>query len=225
MLAGVSVDYYVRLEQGREQSPSPQVAQAIGRALRLDEHGLAHLYRLAGLTPLRTASTASAVDPQLAALIDEWPEHPAIVLGHAFDVIATNSLGEALFLGFPSTRNLLESTFLEPATRALYTDWEIVATSSVAGFRLLEAAQPDDPRIRQVRDGLLASDTEFAAMWTDHEVRGRRMTTKRFRHPVAGDLELHIQTFDVRSAPGQELVIYRAEPGSPSASALGKLRD
>ena len=223
-LADVSVDYYMRLEQGRETSPSPQVAAAIGTALQLDEHALAHLYRLAGLTPPRTIPTAAAVDPQLAAFLDEWPEHPAMVLGQAFDVLAANPLAEALFLGFGPTRNLLESVFLDPAAAVLYRDWDTVAASMVASFRLLDAAQPRESRIAKVRGNLLAADPRFAALWTGAEVRGSRLTSKRFRHPLAGDLDLHLQAFDVRSAPGQELVVYRAEPGSPSSAALRALQ-
>ncbi|WP_431246505.1 helix-turn-helix transcriptional regulator [Leifsonia xyli] len=222
--ADVSVDYYTRLEQGREVSPSPAVAESIGRALALDEHGIAHLYRLAGLTPMRGKSTPSTVDPRLHALLMEWREHPALILGHAFDVLDTNPLGEALFLGFPQSRNMLESLFVDPVARSLYVDWEQIADSTIAGFRLLESAQPRDPRIAELRDGLLAASPEFRSYWNEHRVQGRRLETKRFRHPLVGDLTLNIHSFDVRSTPGQELVVYRAEPGTVSARRLGRLR-
>lgn len=223
LLADVSVDYYMRLEQGRELSPSAQVAAGIGGALLLDEHGLAHLYRLAGLTPPRTTATDATADPQLVAFLNEWPDHPAVVLGQAFDVLAANPLAEALFLGFRPGRNLLQSVFLDPAAGALYRDWDVVAASMVAGFRLLEARQPQDPRISTVRAQLLA-DPRFNALWTSPAVRGERLRSKRFRHPAAGDLELHLQAFDVRASAGQELVLYRAEPGSASAAALRTLQ-
>jgi transcriptional regulator with XRE-family HTH domain len=222
-LAGVSVDYYIRLEQGRETSPSPAVAESISRALRLDEYGSAHLYRLAGLTPPRADDTLETVDANLLALLSDWDRHPAIVLGTAFDVLAANALGEALFLGFPGTRNLLESVFLVPAARELYPDWSDVAENTVAGFRLLHAAQPSHPRIQQVLGRLTAESAEFRAMWADHLARGRRMPTKRFRHPGLGVFELAVETFDVRSAPGQELVLYRAAPGSAAEAALNRL--
>ncbi|MGO4595152.1 helix-turn-helix transcriptional regulator [Leifsonia sp. 2TAF2] len=222
-IIGVSVDYYSRLEQGRELSPSAQVADALGRAFLLDEHGLAHLYRLARLTPRRGPATTNVVDPTLWALMTEWAEYPTVLLGHAFDVIAANSLAEALFLGFPPRRNLIESMFLDSASHALYRDWTETAANTVAGFRLLHAAQPDDTRIRDVLQRLESGSPEFRSMWSDHLARGRRLAVKRLRHPVVGDLELQIQTFDVRSAPGQELIVYRAEPGTTSAAALARL--
>lgn len=223
-LAGVSVDYYVRLEQGRESSPSAQVADAIGRVLLLDEHGLSHLYQLAGLTPRRTTPTAPAVEAGLVSLLEDWRDHPAMVLGHAFDVLAANDLAEALFLGFQPGRNLIESIFVDPASRALYRDWWEVASNTVAGFRLLHAAQPEDPRIRSVLARLDEGSPEFGRMWADHLARGRRLRSKRFSHPKAGDFELQVHAFDVRASPGQELVVYRAEPGSLDADAVRRLR-
>lgn len=224
-LAGVSADYYTRLEQGRERSPSPQVVEAIGRVLLLDEHGLIHLYRLAGLTPTRSAVTTGQVDPGLLAMIHEWQEHPALVLGPAFDVAAANPLAEALFLGFPPRRNLIESIFLDPASRELYRDWHEIASNTVAGFRLLYAAQPEDAHIRKVLTALEDGGDEFSAMWANHLARGRRLPFKRFLHPQAGALELQIHAFDVRAAAGQELVVYRAVPGTADAAALALLRN
>lgn len=224
-LAGVSVDYYVRLEQGRETTPSAQVADAIGRVFQLDEYGRSHLFRLAGLTPQRTVATAEAVEPGLVSLLQDWTEHPAIILGHAFDVLAANKLAEALFLGFPPGRNLIESIFLDDASRALYRDWWDIASNTVAGFRLLHAAQPEDPRILSLLTDLHRGSTEFGEMWADQRAMGRRLESKRFSHPRVGDLELQIQTFDVRATFGQELVVYRAEPGTPNAAALRRLND
>jgi transcriptional regulator with XRE-family HTH domain len=210
MLAGVSVDYYMRLEQGRETSPSGAVAAGVGRALRLDEHGLGHLYRLAGLTPPRAAITEERVESDLLGLLNDWRAHPAFVLGQAFDILATNTLAESLFLGFPITRNLLESTFLVPEMRGLYSDWEVVARNTVAGFRILHAAQPADARIGRVFERVSGASAEFREMWADHLAVGRRLVSKTFHHPIGGRIELRIQTFDVRAEPGQELVVYRA---------------
>ncbi len=224
LLSDVSVDYYMRLEQGRETSPSPQVADAISRALKLDDHARSHLYRLAGLAPQRVDPTDEHVDPDLLALMQAWPDQPAICLGRAFDVLATNQLGHALFGGFAYSRNLLESIFLDPAARQFYADWRDVAEYTAAGFRLLSGAEPDDARLREVLASLLHGSADFREIWNDRLARGRRLTEKTFCHPDVGMMTLRVQAFDVRSSPGQELVVYRAEPGTASAEALERLR-
>ncbi|WP_407563081.1 helix-turn-helix domain-containing protein [Streptomyces sp. 184] len=224
LLAGVSADYYVRLEQGRERSPSAQVLDALAAALRLDEDGRLHLFRLAGLGPrARAAAVPDRVDPGLLALMDAWPHNPAVVHNRAYDVLAANAIADALFLGWTYSRNLMDVVFTDPAARSFYRDWHDVARNSVAGFRLGHGAAPDDPRVRQVLAGLLESSPEFAELWARHDARGKALEHKRFEHRDVGPLTLTMQTFDVRAAPGQELVVYHAEPGSPSGEALALL--
>ncbi len=224
-LAGVSVDYYVRLEQGRERHPSPQVLDALGDALRLDEDGRLHLYRLGGLAPRPPAAdVGDRVSPQLVALMQTWPDNPALVLGRAYDVLAGNGLGYALFEGFASGPNLLHKVFLDPGARSFYVDWDAAAANTVAGFRVLHAAAPADPRIRTVLGEVSRASAEFRALWERHDVRGKRGGVKHLRHQLVGELVLTMETFDVRSAPGQQLVVYLAEPDSPSAAALARLR-
>jgi transcriptional regulator with XRE-family HTH domain len=224
MLTGVSVDYYVRLEQGREVSPSPQVLDSLGEVLRLDDDGRQHLYRLAGLSP-RPASAAAVeeVDSSLLELMLSWRDSPAIVLGRAFDVLASNPLGEALFNGFPFSRNLTRATFLDPAARTFYPDWHRVAENTVAGLRLADGLTPGNPVIRAVVDELRVKSPDFVRMWDQHDARGKRLTSKRFLHPDVGHLELRVHAFEVRGTPGQELVVYHATPGSPAAEALALL--
>ena len=222
LLAGVSVDYYVRLEQGRETSPSSQVADALGTALRLDDQARLHLFRLAGLAPYRS-ETVQEVDPSVRGLLEDWPG-PAVVLGDAFDVLAANALAEELFRGFAPTRNLVESVFLAPDARDLYPDWEEVAEYTAAGLRILQSATPDDLRVAEVVARLTAGSSHFRALWDDRLARGRRVTHKSVRHPEVGVLRLEVHAADLRAFPGQELVLYRAAPGSPDAARLARLR-
>lgn len=221
MLTGVSVDYYVRLEQGREVNPSPQVLDSLGEVLRLDHDGRQHLYRLAGLSPRQPSpAPVEEVDTALLELMLSWSDSPALLLGRAFDVLASNPLGEALFDGFPFSRNLTRATFLDPGARTFYPDWHLVAENTVAGLRLADGLTPGDPAVRGVVDELRVKSPDFVTMWEQHDARGRRLTSKRFLHPQVGHLELRVHAFDIRGAPGQELVVYHAPAGSPAAETL-----
>lgn len=221
MLAGVSVDYYIRLEQGRERAPSAQVVDALAVALRLDEDGRQHLFRLAGLSPRpRVIAVSSRVDPSLLQLMSAWPDNPAIVHNRAFDVLASNAIADALFHSWSHSHNLMHVLFIDPAARTFYRDWDDVARNAVAGFRLGYGQAPDDPRMRQVLTELLAESREFAELWAHNDARGKALERKRFEHGDVGPLTLTMQTFDVRSRPGQELVVYHAEPASTSSEAL-----
>ncbi|WP_431955491.1 helix-turn-helix transcriptional regulator [Nocardia lijiangensis] len=223
LLAGVSMDYYTRLEQGRERRPSAQVVDALAAALQLDEDARLHLFRLAGLSPRAHVAADGRVDPSLLELVDAWPNNPAIVYNRAYDVLAANAIADALFSGWPHSRNLLRAVFTDPAARTFYRDWPAVARNVVAGFRLGHGAAPHDPRVGQVLTELLDASPEFTELWSRHDARGKSLERKRFLHSDVGPLELTMQTFDVRSSPGQELVVYHAEPSTPSAEALALL--
>ncbi|MEC3975905.1 helix-turn-helix transcriptional regulator [Amycolatopsis sp. H20-H5] len=224
LLAEVSVDYYVRLEQGRERHPSAQVLDALAAALRLDDDGRLHLFRLAGLAPKPTSDRPEHVDPDLRRLLDGWPDTPALVLSRVYDVLARNRLGEALFAPFTHSDNLLLNMFLDPAARAFYQNWQHAAVNTVAGFRLAAGEVPDDPRVRAVISEADASSSSFRELWARNEARGKSAEVKTFVHPEVGPITLRMQTFDVRSAPGQQLIVYHAEPGSRSAHALTLLQ-
>lgn len=221
--SGVSVDYYVRLEQGRERSPSGQVLDALAQVLQLDEDARLHLFRLAGVAPgpsRAPSAAAERVDPELRRLLEMWPDNPAIVLGRGYDVLASNQLASALFEGFEHGPNLVVKMFLDPGARTFYPDWALVASYLVAGLRVLYGEDPHEPRINEVVETVRAQSPDFARMWARHEARRKRLESKRFCHPEVGEMTLWMNGFDVKSSPGQELIVYHAEPGTPSADAL-----
>lgn len=224
LLSGVSADYYTRLEQGRERHPSEQVLDAIARALRLDPHTAAHLFRLAQPAS-RTASQVSphTVAPQLLTLMDHFLHVPATVVGPALDVLAANALSAALYRGFARQDNLLRMVFLDPAAPEFYADWEQAARGVVSNFRAASAPFPDNPRIAEVVGELALRSPAFASLWAQHEVRPRAGEDKHLRHPQIGELRLRYQGFSVLDAPGQQLFVYTAEPASPSADGLALL--
>jgi len=221
--AGVSADYYIRLEQGRELRPSPAVLDALGRVLGLDDEARLHAFRLAGLHPAPAASSTERADPALLSLLDSWPQHPALVLGRAYDILAANPLGAALFGDVTRGGNLAELVFLDPGARSFYADWPTAAAATVAGLRLAQVAAPHEPRVGAVIEGLKEKSGEFRELWARGEARSKRPETKGFRHPSVGALTVRAHSFDVRDAPGQELIVYQADPGSRSAEALALL--
>lgn len=225
MLAGVSTDYYVRLEQGRERHPSAQVAEALARALGLDAEAAAHLHALASPSPARRrpAPRRERVSPNLLRMMEAWPHTPAVVLGRCLTVLAHNALGRALFDGHTYSGDLARLVFLDPDAREFYPDWERVAANTVAGLRAGAGADHDDPRLIEVVGELSLKSETFRRLWARHEIRQKTHETKRFRHHLVGELTLHYESLTVNSAPGQQLVVYQAEPGSASEQALALL--
>ncbi|MFC4867705.1 helix-turn-helix transcriptional regulator [Streptomonospora arabica] len=225
MLAGVSTDYYVRLEQGRERHPSAQVVDALARTLDLGEDETSHLHRLALPLPgrRRRAARREQVSANLARMMAAWPQTPALVLGRRLTVLAHNALGGALFDGHAYSRDLVRLVFLDPDAREFYPDWEQVAANTVGGLRAAVGTDRDDPELVETVGELSLHSAEFRRLWARHDIRQKSHDTKRFRHPLVGELTLGYEALSVNSAPGQQLVVYHAEPGSPSAQALSLL--
>lgn len=221
VIAGVSSDYYTKLEQGREVRPSAHLLDAISRAMDLDDDERRHLFRLADLVPPPPGGRGRPeVSPELLGLMDAWPATPAMVLSDALDVLARNELAHALYSGFTLNDNLLRMTFLDPEGRRFYVDWQRAAEAAVANFRIGAGARPDDPETAALVAELTAGSSEFDELWNRRDVRGKTHEAKRLHHGDVGALTLGYQAFDVRGAPGQQLVVYRAEPGSSSAQNL-----
>ncbi|MFD5895976.1 helix-turn-helix transcriptional regulator [Streptomyces sp. NPDC060366] len=224
VLAGMNTDYYARLEQGRERSPSPQILDAISGALRMDHEAYEHLYRLADTVPAgHRTQPRQTVGPTLIRLLDGYTNTPAFVLNPALDLLAANSLADALFSPFAAADNLARMTFLDPAGRGFYPQRQRVAEAVVASLRQATGLEPHYPRLYELVGALTGASEEFAALWSSHTVYGKTRDAKELVHPDVGPLSLTYESFDVRGAPGQQAVIYHAEPGSPSAQALALL--
>ncbi|MEV8527388.1 helix-turn-helix transcriptional regulator [Streptomyces sp. NPDC052000] len=223
VLAGVSTDYYVRLEQGRERNPSSQVLRALAAALLLEDEEAAYLRALVDPPQHpRPRPAREYASPQLVSMLDAWADTPALVYGRYLDLSAVNSLGEALFSWLGDETSLITAMFLNPAAQDFYRDWPVVAQGCVAALRAANPA-PDDQRLQELVGELSVRSAGFARMWARHDVRAKTASAKRFRHPLVGDLALNFETFSVNSAPGQHLVVYRAEPGSAAEQSLALL--
>jgi transcriptional regulator with XRE-family HTH domain len=225
LLAGVSVDYYVRLEQGRDTHPSEQVLDALARALCLDDDAVAHLHDLARPAPRRRRprERPERVRPGVLRLLESWSSIPAFVLGRRMDVLAFNALAGMLHDGFATERNMVRLVFLDPAARDTFPDFDAVAQETVATLRAAAGADLDDPRLAELIGELSLKSDEFRRLWARHEVREKASGVKRMLHPMVGELVLGYETLRVNDAPEQLVVGYHAEPGSASERALALL--
>lgn len=230
LLAGVSTDYYARLEQGRRIVPSPPVVAAIGRALELDDAGRAHLEALiersAGSGRQR-ARGVQRVRPGLHRLLDALDGEPALILGRRLDVLASNRMARALFTDFDripaAERNYARWMFLDDDVRALFADWEQHARTTVEALRLDVGADPEDRAAVALVAELRERSPEFARWWDEHRVHQRTHGSKRLRHPVVGELTVQYETFVPPGDPDTTLFLYTAEAGSASHDALNLL--
>ncbi|MGA6161574.1 helix-turn-helix transcriptional regulator [Amycolatopsis magusensis] len=229
-LAGVSTDYYARLEQGRRIMPSAAVVRAIGRALGLDDAGRAHLEDLIGLAAAparRGAPGVQRVRPGLYQLLDALDGEPALILGRRTDVLASNRMAKALFTDFdrlPATqRNYARWMFLDEDARSLFADWPDQARAAVESLRFEAGRDPGDRATAELIAELGERSPEFRRWWEEHRVHQRTHGAKRLRHPVVGELTVDYETLTPPGDPDTTLFVYTTEAGSPSRRALDLL--
>ncbi|WP_326672264.1 helix-turn-helix transcriptional regulator [Streptomyces canus] len=228
-LAGISIDYYVRLERGKETRPSPSVLDALARALQLDDAEHQHLRELAAqaarYAPEPPPPPSRTVPPHLQLVLESLRPCPAYVISRSMDLLAWNPGGLALYAGladWPATqRNLGRYLFLHPSARTLFgDDWAYQVRGCVARLRAQAGIDPDAPDLTSLVGELLLKSPEFAKLWERYDVIGRKKIQKTFRHPEVGDLTLSGQSMHLEDTPGQRLGVYTAEPGTPDHDAM-----
>ena len=229
LLAGVSPEYYVRLERGQATGPSAGVLDAVADVLRLDDDERAHLDRLlAALTPAarkrRRGAAKDLVTPGIRVLLDSMDHLPAVVYNGRFDILAVNALGRALLgpvFDQPGRPNSARFLFLdEPRARDLFPEWDRVAADTVAMLRIEAGRHPDDPDLTELIGQLATRSSEFRTRWATNDVRAHRAGSKRFRHPLIGEVTLPYENFRVDAVSNQVLAVFTPQPGTPEADAI-----
>ena len=232
LLAGVSPEYYVRLERGQATGPSAGVVEAVADVLRLDDDERAHLGRLlAALTPeARRRSRVAATDPVtpgVRVLLDSLDHLPAVVFNGRLDVLAVNALGRALYApvyDLPGRPNSARFVFLdEPRARDLFPEWDRIAGDTVAMLRIEAGRHPHDPELIELIGQLSTRSTAFRTRWAGGDVRAHRGGTKVFRHPLIGEVTLPFENLHVDAMSGQVLTVFTPQPGTSEADAIRML--
>ena len=224
MLAGISVDYYLRLERGRDRNPSSQVLEALARVLQLDDEHRAHLIALAQRSSPGSddAPRGASPDPGVLTLVESMAQ-PAFVEDRRSDIVASNAAARALSPRLARGGNQLRDVFLDPDERALFPDWQHVTVCLVEGIRHAAPHAAEDPFLGTLIAELLQRSGRFRELWSRHDVRGQRGARVRIDHPHAGLMTLHRERLAIAGSEGLTLVILHADPGSPDAGRLSSL--
>ncbi|MEC3956136.1 helix-turn-helix transcriptional regulator [Nocardia sp. CDC153] len=209
-LAGISAEYYQRLEQRRAANPSAEVLDSLASALRLNPVETAHLHLLAH--PPRTVETAAPTPrPELLRMLDLIDKAPAVVITDLFDVLAANPLAHYVF-GAMADKNMARALFFDPAAREFYGDWDAVAAATVAQLRRVAGRYPNDPATTALIDELATGSTEFATLWRTGDVEIRTHGGKLIHHPHSGDLSFSYENLELPGDPRQRIVTFTPDP-------------
>ncbi|SMH50940.1 Helix-turn-helix domain-containing protein [Rathayibacter oskolensis] len=224
MLAGISADYYLRLERGRDHRPSVQVLEAIARVLQLDDDHFAHLLTLVADTPRRRRARPRPQTPPAGALklLDSLVQ-PAFIEDRYFDILASNALARALSPGLVVGGNQLRAMFLDPAEQALHPEWERVTECFVANLRQAVGGDIDDPRFIELTGELCLASPRFGQLWARHEVRSPRGTPILVDHPQVGEMLFNRERLEIAGTDGLMLVVYHPDAGSSDADKFALL--
>lgn len=225
-LAGMSIDYYIRLEQGRGPQPSRQVLSALARALMLNADEREYLFRMAGEAPPQPVRPSREITPGIRNLLDSMPTTPAYVVDAAYNILAWNPLATHFIgnLEGYADRNMIRWTFLRSPADVVWSDEHFLSftRSTVADLRANYARYPGDPEVESLVSEMLALSPQFAEMWAEYEVEARGPMLKHVEHPQVGPLDFECQVLHIANT-GQRLIAYCAAPGSPTESAFIQL--
>ncbi len=230
MLAGISVEYYTQLERGHVKGVSEDVLEAVIRALQLNEIERTHLFdltRAAKQLPNRTRAAPMQVRPAVQRVLDTITDAAAFIRNPRADFLTGNQLAYALYSDAFTTLDrpvsLPRFVFLDPRARTFYRRWEDLAAATVGSLRAEAARDPYDHELTQLIGELSMHSDDFRRMWAEHDVTQYRSGTQYFHHELVGDLDLSYESFDLAGDIAQTLVVYTAEPNSPSQAALDRL--
>jgi transcriptional regulator with XRE-family HTH domain len=224
MLAGISAEYYLRLERGRDRHPSLQVLESIARVLQLDEEHLAHLVSLVSDAPRkpRRKPRLQTLPAGIRALLPTLP-YPAFVEGRYFDILAANELAPSLSPRLVAGKNQLLDLFLDPAEQALHLDLDGTLRCYVSSLRQAVGPDSDDQRLIELVGELSVASPRFRELWSRHDVKSQQGALVRFDHPRVGELALYRERLSIAGADDLALMLYHADPGSENAEKLALL--
>lgn len=234
LLAGMSIDYYIRLERGNLRGASDSVLDSLSHALQLDDAERAHLYdlaRAATASGRRSPTATGRIRPVVLRMLDAMTDLPAYIRNGRFDILAANSLGQALYAPVYESPlfaqrgpvNTARFLFLDPGSADFWPDWEKAANDSVAFLRTETGSAPQDKGLTDLIGELSTKSDEFARRWARHDVKFQRSGVKRLHHPLVGDLALPYEALDLSADPGLHITVYSPEPDSPERRALDLL--